>query len=110
MPHLVQGHMRFTESDFLYSDFNEKILKYTTEDEKETPTGSIIDTLHDELEYLNRVTVNYNHLPELFDDSSTTLVKEEAGKVLAESLEYLLTLARKHGFTLEELIKITNGE
>ena len=106
MPNLVKGHIRYTEEDFLYSDLNQKIGDYiTTGEEKETPIESIVDTLHEELDELSRVTANYKHLPQLTDDSDD--VKKEAGLVLAETLEYFLTLARKCGFTLEELIKYT---
>lgn len=106
MPNLVNGHMRYTEEDFLYSDLNQKIVDYiTTGEEKETPIESIVDILHEELDDLCSVTANYKHLPQLTDDSDD--VKQKAGLVLAETLEYFLTLARKCGFTLEELIKNT---
>jgi NTP pyrophosphatase (non-canonical NTP hydrolase) len=106
MPNLVKGHIRYTEEDFLYSDLNQKIVDYiTTGEEKETPIESIVDILHEELEELSTVTVNYKHLTHLTDDVDD--VKQKAGLVLAETLEYFLTLARKCGFTLEELIKYT---
>lgn len=106
MPNLVNGHIRYTEEDFLYSDLNQKIKDYiTTGEEKETPIESLVDILHEELEHLDIVTAKYKHLPQLTDDSDD--VKQKAGLVLAETLEYFLTLARKCGFTLEELIKYT---
>ena len=111
MPNLVKGHIRYTEEDFLYSDLNQKIKDYiTTGEEKETPIESIVDILHEELDELSSVTANYKHLPQLASElsaASTRYVKNEAGLVLAETLEYFLTLARKCGFTLEELIKYT---
>ena len=109
MPNLVKGHIRYTEEDFLYSDLNQKIKDYiTTGEEKETPIESIVDILHEELDELYSVTANYKHLPQLTDHvSSADDVKQKAGLVLAETLEYFLTLARKCGFTLEELIKYT---
>jgi len=106
MPNLVKGHLRYTEEDFLYSDLNQKIVDYiTTGEEKETPIESIVDILHEELDELCTITTNYKHLPQLTEADD---VKQKAGLVLAETLEYFLTLARKCGFTLEELIKISN--
>lgn len=116
MPNLVNGHLRYTEEDFLYSDLNQKIVEYITGEEKETPIESIVDILHEELDHLAIVVANYKHLPQLLnltDDSSAVssrYVKEEAGFVLAETLEYFLTLARKCDFTLEDLIKISNSQ
>lgn len=91
MPNLVSGHIRFTEEDFLLSDYAEKIK----EDEvavKKTKE-EICTTLITELRiFLHTIKAN---------DASST----EQKAFLSEGLFKLTSLANVLGFTLEDLIK-----
>lgn len=88
MPQLIKGHARFTDEDFLYSDFNARIIEYTMNKEKDSSVGTILDIIHINHEYLrnNRQQSNVPHL-------------------LSATLEYFLILARKYDLSLEDLIK-----
>ena len=91
MPHLVSGHMRFTEEDFLLSDYAEKIKEEIARGKKSK--DQLCSTLITQLRiFLHNVKVN--------DDSAT-----EQKAFLSECLFKLTSVAHILGFTLEDLIK-----
>jgi len=90
MPNLVSGHMRFTEEDFLLSDYTEKIKeKVEVKKSKEELCTHLIKQFRI---FLHNVKDN---------NSSST----EQKAFLSEGLFKLTSLAQLLGFTLEELIK-----
>ena len=91
MPNLVSGHMRFTEEDFLLSDYKEKIKEETAigNKSKEELCTSLITQLRIFLQIIKA------------NDSSST----EQKAFLSEGLFKLTSLAHILGFTLEDLIK-----
>lgn len=91
MPHLVSGHMRFTEEDFLLSDYAEKIKEDEVAVKKSTE--ELCATLIKQLRiFLQIIKAN---------DSSST----EQKAFLSEGLFKLTSLAHIFGFRLEDLIK-----
>jgi hypothetical protein len=104
MPQLVQGHVRFTEEDFLYSDLHHKISDYTTQ-EKEIPIDQNICILHEEIEYFSEKYIE-SYLLTNKDDFAAAVKKHKGGIVLSGILDILLVIARKYGFSLEDLIRI----
>jgi hypothetical protein len=106
MPQLVQGHVRFTEEDFLYSDLHHKISDYTTQ-EKEIPIDQNICILHEEIEYFTEKYIeSSSKLYANKDDFATAVKKHKGGIVLSGILDILLVIARKYGYSLEDLIRI----
>jgi hypothetical protein len=91
MPHLVSGHMLFTEEDFLLSDYKEKIKEdeVVVKKTKEELCTTLIKQL--------RI---FLHIIKAGDASST-----EQKAFLSEGLFKLTSLAHILGFTLEDLIK-----
>jgi len=91
MPHLVSGHIRFTEEDFLLSDYKEKIKEDEVAVKKSTE--ELCTTLIKQLRiFLQIIKAN---------DASST----EQKAFLSEGLFKLTSLAHILGFTLEDLIK-----
>ena len=91
MPNLVSGHMRFTEEDFLLSDYKEKIKEETARGKKSKEELSTYLITQFRI-FLHNVKAN--------DDSAT-----EQKVFLSEALFKLTSLAHILGFTLEDLIK-----
>ena len=91
MPNLVSGHMRFTEEDFLLSDYAEKIKEdqVAIKKSKDELCTSLITQLRI---FLHTIKAN---------DASVIEQKE----FLSEGLFKLTSLAHILGFTLEDLIK-----
>jgi hypothetical protein len=90
MPHLVSGHTRFTEEDFLLSDYAEKIKEEVAgKKSKEELCTTLIKQLRIFLQIIKA------------DDASST----EQKAFLSEGLFKLTSLAHTLGFTLEDLIK-----
>lgn len=91
MPHLVSGHMRFTEKDFLLSDYVEKMKEDEVAVKKSTE--ELCATLIKQLRiFLQIIKAN---------DASST----EQKAFLSEGLFKLTSLAHRLGFTLEDLMK-----
>ena len=91
MPHLVSGHMRFTEEDFLLSDYVEKMKEDEVAVKKSTE--ELCATLIKQLRiFLQLIKAN---------DASST----EQKAFLSEGLFTLTSLAHRLGFTLEDLMK-----
>ena len=91
MPNLVSGHMRFTEEDFLLSDYAEKINEEegAVKKSKEELCTTLITQLRI---FLHTIKAN---------DASTT----EQKAFLSEGLFKLASLAHILGFTLEDLMR-----
>ena len=91
MPHIVSGHMRFTEEDFLLSDYAEKIKEdeVAVKKTKEELCTTLIKQL--------RI---FLHIIKANDASS---IEQKA--FLSEGLFKLTSLAHILGFTLEDLIR-----
>lgn len=95
MPNLVSGHIRFTEEDFLLSDYREKIKEQLEREHveriksKEELCTSLITQLRI---FLHNIKAR--------DDSPT-----EQKAFLSEGLFKITSLAHILGFTLEDLIK-----
>ena len=91
MPNLVSGHMRFTEEDFLLSDYAEKIKEdaLAVKKSKDELCTSLITQLRI---FLHTIKAG---------DASVT----EQKAFLSEGLFKLTSLAHILGFTLEDLIK-----
>jgi len=90
MPHLVSGHMRFTEKDFLLTEYTEKI--------KEEVTGN--KSKEELCIHSTRQFKNFFH-----NIKNDTISYEEQKAFLSEGLFKLTSLAHMLGFTLEDLIK-----
>ena len=104
MPQLIKGHIKFTEEDFLYSDYNEHIKTEAQDIDLKTPMNMMCQVVQDHVDYLQIVSANYVHLPTLPD--TIDYVKEKSGECLSDTLESLLVLANKYGFTLQDLLKM----
>ena len=91
MPHLVSGHTRFTEEDFLLSDYAEKIKEEEVAEKKSKE--ELCTTLIKQLRIFLQIIKA--------DDASST----EQKAFLSEGLFKLTSLAHTLGFTLEDLIK-----
>ncbi len=90
MPNLISGHMRFTEEDFLLSDYVEKIKEEAAvKKSKEDLCTTLITQLRI---FLHTIKAN---------DASST----EQKAFLSEGLFKLTSLAHILGFTLEDLIR-----
>lgn len=91
MPNLVSGHMRFTEDDFLLSDYKEKIKEdeIAVKKSKEELCTTLVTQLRI---FLHTIKAN---------DASA----REQKAFLSEGLFKLTSLAQLLGFTLEDLIK-----
>jgi len=90
MPNLISGHMRFTEEDFLLSDYVEKIKEEAAvKKSKEDLCTTLITQLRI---FLHTIKAN---------DASST----EQKAFLSEGLFKLASLAHILGFTLEDLIR-----
>ena len=104
MPQLIKGHIKFTEEDFLYSDYNLHIKNEAEGIDVKTPMNMMCQVVQDHIDYLQIVSTNYAHLPILPD--TVDYVKEKSGECLSDTLESLLVLANKYGFTLQDLLKM----
>ena len=91
MPNLVSGHMRFTEEDFLLSDYAEKIKEdqVAIKKSKDELCTSLITQLRI---FLHTIKAN-----------DASVIEQKA--FLSEGLFKLTSLAHILGFTLEDLIK-----
>ena len=91
MPNLVSGHMRFTEEDFLLSDYAEKIKEdqVAVKKSKDELCTSLITQLRI---FLHTIKAN-----------DASVIEQKA--FLSEGLFKLTSLAHILGFTLKDLIK-----
>lgn len=92
MPQLVQGHVRFTDEDFLLEDYQAKVCeKY-----KKESYDNLVDIL-----YINNnklVLMKDEQVVELFDTS------QNIKRILAQNLAVITALAQREGLVLTDLI------
>jgi hypothetical protein len=94
MPHLVQGHLRFTEDDFINSDFKQKIKASALYRQNSIETVAII--MQKECE---RLRINLGE--KLNEIPGEDLIMQSLVPLLAE----LTALTFKFGLNLEDLMK-----
>jgi hypothetical protein len=92
MPHLVQGHMRFTEDDFLQTDY----LETTTKRYQDKSFLKLAELLKSESEQL--LLLKEREINELFN------TEQNIKRALAQALSLITAMAEREGYTLKELI------
>ena len=93
MPYLVNGHMRFTEEDDIIIDFQKNIKeKY-----KVNSYNSLVNLLNIENNILE--TMKYEEILNLFNTEKNIKTS------LKKSLEIIIAIAEKEGYTLNELMQ-----
>jgi hypothetical protein len=93
MPHLIQGHVRFTENDFILSDYQAESIK--------------IHQGKSSTEISSRLKVEAEHLvlmkePEIVQVFNTEKNIKDA---LSNSLAMISALAEREGYTLTDLMR-----
>jgi hypothetical protein len=93
MPHLVQGHLRFTNDDFLMHDYQETVLK-----KFKNQTSENLAT---------RLKTNSEQLALMKDPEVVTLFNTEQNikKILTDSLFILTAMAEREGYALTDLMR-----
>jgi hypothetical protein len=94
MPQLVQGHMRFTDDDFLYGDFHEKTMKLY---KNESPS-KLTELLKIESQQL--VLMKDREVNELFN------TEKNIKHALSHSLTLISAIAEREGYTLTDLMRM----
>jgi len=92
MPQLVKGHLRFTEQDYLMSDFNERVK----ERYGQTTYKQLLEDLEQERIFLSCMK----------DEQVLARFNTQANfkKTLATSLAIITALAQKEGYELMDLL------
>jgi hypothetical protein len=106
MPHLVYGHLRYTAADYLYSDYKLKIQEMTKNISKKETKSKIksVKTLVSSIKYrLDDVQGMSYYIKD--DEEVTERINTQMKKELIETLDSLLILANKLGYSLEDLIQ-----
>ena len=99
MPHLVSGHVRFTEDDSMKSDYYEKI-HLESMNEKVSP--EITRLFHK----IFKKDFKELSIPNNNNDNVTNNTKDNhQKKVLSDTLFSLLSLANTMGYTIDDLMK-----
>ncbi len=93
MPNLVQGHLRFSESDFLMNDYQETVLKKYKKQTTEKLTA-MLKSDSEQFALMKDIEVT-----ELFD------TQKNIKKILAEALAIISVLAQREGYGLAELMR-----
>jgi hypothetical protein len=93
MPQLVQGHVRFTEDDFLQTDY----LETTTKRYQDTSFLKLAELLKSESEQL--LLLKDREINELFN------TEKNIKRGLAEALSLISAMAEREGYTLTELMR-----
>ena len=93
MPYLVNGHVRFTEEDYVMSDFQNN----TKEKYGKISYNKLIELLNIENTLLE--TMKYEEILKLFNTENN--IKNS----LKKSLEIITAIAEKEGYTLNELMR-----
>ena len=92
MPNLVQGHLRFSESDFLMNDYEANVLKKYTKQTTERLTA-MLKSDSEQFALMKNIEVT-----DLFD------TQKNIKKILAEALAMISVLAQREGYGLVELM------
>ena len=93
MPHLIKGHMRFTDEDYMTQEF---------QDQSQAKFGSYSFTYLNELlrfEATKLDNMKDSHIEDRFDTS------KNIQKALTNSLLILTVLAKKEGYSLQDVMK-----
>lgn len=93
MPQLVQGHMRFTEDDFLQTDY----LDTMTKRYKDKSLLKLTELLKSESEQL--LLLKDREINELFN------TEQNIKRALAQALSLITAMAEREGYTLTELMR-----
>ncbi len=93
MPHLVHGHVRFTPSDFLLSDYQSKIK----EENVKTSYMGLIKNLQITSHQL--ALMRDGEIIERFN------TEQNIKNLLRQSLDLITAIAEKEGYQLTDLIK-----
>lgn len=93
MPHLVQGHVRFSEEDFLLSDYEDSVLLQN----KTKSYRKLVTLLKDDSEQLALMKD-----PEIVDLFNT---QKNIKHLLAHSLSIITALAEREGYVLADLMR-----
>ena len=93
MPHLVQGHVRFTEEDFLLTDYQEAALLQN----KTKSYLKLASLLKDDSEQLALMKD-----PEIVNLFNT---QQNIKKLLSSSLSIIIALAEREGYSLTDLLR-----
>ena len=94
MPQLVQGHMRFTEDDFLQTDY----LDTMTKRYKDKSLLKLTELLKSESEQL--LLLKDREINELFN------TEQNIKRALAQALSLITAMAEREGYTLTELMRM----
>ena len=92
MPQLIKGQMRFTDEDHEMTEFNDKV----DSDYKSTSIETLRVMLNQELEYQS--LLKEPEITEKFD------ITNNIKKSLSKSLSILLKIAKREGYTLNNLV------
>ena len=92
MPELVQGHLRFSESDFLMNDYQETVLKKYKKQTTERLTA-MLKSDSEQFALMKDIEVT-----DLFD------TQKNIKKILAEALAIISVLSEREGYGLAELM------
>jgi hypothetical protein len=93
MPNLVQGHLRFSDSDFLMNDYKETVLKKYKKQTTERLTG-MLKSDSEQFALMKDIEVT-----DLFD------TQKNIKKILAEALAIITVLAEREGYDIAELMR-----
>jgi hypothetical protein len=94
MPHLIQGHLRFTEDDFLIEEYQLK----TEEKTRSTTYANLVALLKNNSERLELMRDK-----EIIQHFNT---EKNIKSLLAHSLGMIAGLAAKEGYTLTDLMRL----
>jgi hypothetical protein len=95
MPHLVKGHMRFTDEDYLEQEFQAKAVK---------KYGShVFQELTEALQY---ESIHLDNTQRYIAVAGRFVTKEETKRSLSEALLILTALVSKEGYSLTDLMKL----
>jgi hypothetical protein len=92
MPELVQGHVRFTEADFLMNDYEAAVLKKY----KKQTTEKLRAMWKSDSEQF--ALMKHIDVTDIFD------TQKNIKKILAEALAMISVLAQREGYGLAELM------
>lgn len=94
MPQLVQGHIRFTDDDFIQTDYQEKTKK-RYQDKSSEKLAEMLKRESDQLVLMKDREIN-----ELFN------TEKNIKRALTNSLTLISAIAEREGYTLNDLMRI----
>ena len=94
MPHLIKGHMRFTEDDYLMQDFEDAVEQHIYKQSQ----PKILNNLAQEIIRLNTMS---HHDKAIYESLYDAIYKD----TLKQALLNIVALAHTEGYTLTDLLK-----